>query len=36
MEVGFFFWPYSPDLVRRMSAAADRYALFCPFTKGLV
>jgi 5,10-methylenetetrahydromethanopterin reductase len=25
MEVGFFFWPYSPDLVRRMAAAADRY-----------
>lgn len=25
MEVGFFFWPYSPDLVRRMARAADRY-----------
>src|SRR3984885_5339064 len=25
MEVGFFFWPYSPDLVRRMAAAADRF-----------
>ena len=25
MEVGFFFWPYSPDLVRRMAKAADRY-----------
>jgi len=25
MEVGFFFWPFSPDLVRRMAAAADRY-----------
>jgi 5,10-methylenetetrahydromethanopterin reductase len=25
MEVGFFFWPYSPDLVRRMAAAAERF-----------
>jgi 5,10-methylenetetrahydromethanopterin reductase len=25
MEVGFFFWPYNPDLIRRMSAAAERY-----------
>jgi len=25
MEVGFFFWPYDPALVRRMAAAADRY-----------
>jgi 5,10-methylenetetrahydromethanopterin reductase len=25
MEVGFFFWPYNPDLVRRMANAADRY-----------
>lgn len=25
MEVGFFFWPYDPDLVRRMANAADRY-----------
>lgn len=25
MEVGFFFWPFGPDLVRRMAAAADRY-----------
>lgn len=25
MEIGFFFWPYDPALVRRMSAAADRY-----------
>ena len=25
MEVGFFFWSYSPDLVRRMAKAADRY-----------
>ncbi len=25
VEVGFFFWPYSPDLVRRMAAAAERY-----------
>ena len=25
MEVGFFFWPYDPDLVRRMVNAADRY-----------
>ena len=25
MEVGFFFWPYSPELVRRMAAAAERY-----------
>jgi hypothetical protein len=25
MEFGFFFWPYDPDLVRRMANAADRY-----------
>jgi 5,10-methylenetetrahydromethanopterin reductase len=25
MEVGFFFWPYDPDLVLRMANAADRY-----------
>lgn len=25
MQVGFFFWPHSPDLVRRMGAAAERY-----------
>jgi 5,10-methylenetetrahydromethanopterin reductase len=25
MKVGFFFWPYSPDLVRRMAAAAERH-----------
>ncbi len=25
MEVGFFFWPFNPDLVRRLAAAADRY-----------
>ena len=25
MEVGFFFWPYNPDLVRRLAAAAGRY-----------
>src|SRR5215469_8742242 len=25
MEVGFFFWPFSPDLVHQMAAAADRY-----------
>ena len=25
MEIGFFFWPYEPALVRRMAAAADRY-----------
>jgi 5,10-methylenetetrahydromethanopterin reductase len=25
MEVGFFFWPYSPDLVRRMAVAAERH-----------
>jgi 5,10-methylenetetrahydromethanopterin reductase len=25
VEVGFFFWPYDPELVRRMAAAADRY-----------
>ncbi len=25
MEIGFFFWPYNPDLVRRMARAADRY-----------
>jgi hypothetical protein len=26
MEVGFFFWPYDLDLVRRMSNAAERYS----------
>src|SRR5712691_11617643 len=26
MEVGFFFWPYTPELVRSMGVAADRYA----------
>lgn len=25
MQIGFFFWPYDPPLVRRMAAAADRY-----------
>jgi 5,10-methylenetetrahydromethanopterin reductase len=25
MQVGLFFWPFSPDLVRRMAAAAERY-----------
>ncbi len=25
MEIGFFFWPYTPALVERMAAAADRY-----------
>ena len=25
MKVGFFFWPYGPELVRRMAAAAERY-----------
>ena len=25
MQIGFFFWPYDPALVRRMAAAADRY-----------
>ena len=25
MEIGFFFWPYDPALVRRMAAAADRF-----------
>lgn len=25
MQVGFFFWPYSPELVRRMAAAAERW-----------
>ncbi len=25
MQIGFFFWPYGPALVRRMAAAADRY-----------
>jgi 5,10-methylenetetrahydromethanopterin reductase len=25
MEVGFFFWPYDVELVRRMAAATDRY-----------
>src|SRR5438067_6162785 len=25
MEVGFFFWPYTPELVRRRGEAAERY-----------
>ncbi|HVH78462.1 MAG TPA: LLM class flavin-dependent oxidoreductase [Stellaceae bacterium] len=25
MQVGFFFWPFSPELVRRMAAAAERF-----------
>ena len=25
MEIGFFFWPYEPALVRSMAAAADTY-----------
>ena len=25
MEIGFFFWPFTPDLVRRMARAADEY-----------
>jgi 5,10-methylenetetrahydromethanopterin reductase len=25
MDVGFFFWPYSPELVDRMAERADRY-----------
>lgn len=25
MEIGFFFWPYTPELVERMAAAADRW-----------
>jgi alkanesulfonate monooxygenase SsuD/methylene tetrahydromethanopterin reductase-like flavin-dependent oxidoreductase (luciferase family) len=25
MQVGFFFWPYTPELVRRMAEAAERY-----------
>ena len=25
MDIGFFFWPYTPELVERMAAAADRY-----------
>ena len=25
MQVGFFFWPYTPELVRRMAAAAERW-----------
>src|ERR1700745_218815 len=25
MEIGFFFWPFTPELVRRMAEAADRY-----------
>jgi 5,10-methylenetetrahydromethanopterin reductase len=25
VEIGFFFWPYTDDLVRRMADAADRY-----------
>jgi 5,10-methylenetetrahydromethanopterin reductase len=25
MEIGFFFWPYTPALIRTMAAAAQRY-----------
>lgn len=25
MEIGFFYWPYTPELVRRMARAADDY-----------
>jgi 5,10-methylenetetrahydromethanopterin reductase len=25
MQVGFFFWPFSPELVIRMAEAAERY-----------
>lgn len=25
MEIGFFFWPYTPELTGRMAAAADRW-----------
>src|SRR5215471_15939987 len=25
MEIGFFFWPYTPALIRRMATAAQRY-----------
>src|SRR4051794_37345441 len=25
MQVGFFFWPYTPALVERMAECADRY-----------
>jgi 5,10-methylenetetrahydromethanopterin reductase len=25
MQVGFFFWPFSPELVTRMAEAAERY-----------
>jgi len=25
MDVGFFFWPYDTQLVRRMAAAADHF-----------
>lgn len=25
MQIGFFFWPYDPPLVRRMAAAAERF-----------
>jgi alkanesulfonate monooxygenase SsuD/methylene tetrahydromethanopterin reductase-like flavin-dependent oxidoreductase (luciferase family) len=25
MQVGFFFWPFSPELVSRMAEAAERY-----------
>ena len=25
MEISFFFWPYTPALIRRMAAAAQRY-----------
>ena len=25
MEIGFFFWPYTPALIRTMAAVAQRY-----------
>ena len=25
MQIGFFFWPFDPPLVRQMAASADRY-----------
>jgi hypothetical protein len=25
MKVGFLFWPFTPDLVRSMAAAAERH-----------
>jgi alkanesulfonate monooxygenase SsuD/methylene tetrahydromethanopterin reductase-like flavin-dependent oxidoreductase (luciferase family) len=25
MEIGFFYWPYTPELVERMARAADAY-----------